>query len=62
MVTRSPPMCFDAKRSKGSVFDSETYRYYQTSGTKLSLIVWPAFLLHKDGPLLSKGVAEAVGQ
>ena len=62
MVMHSPPLCFDASGSKGGVFDKDTYRYYQTSGTKLNFIVWPAFQLHKAGPLLSKGVAEALGQ
>ena len=58
----SLPLCCDASGSRGDIFNKETYRYYQTSGTKLDYIVWPALQLHKDGPLLSKGVAEAMTQ
>lgn len=39
--------------------DAMTYfRPYTSSGSKLEYIVWPAMLLHENGPMVSKGVAQ----
>lgn len=34
------------------------FRPYTSSGSKLEYIVWPAMLLHENGPMVSKGVAQ----
>ena len=44
--------------TKTDKFDSKKYREYQNKGPCTAYIVWPAITLHKDGAMLSKGVAE----
>ncbi|XP_053398956.1 myosin heavy chain, striated muscle-like isoform X2 [Mercenaria mercenaria] len=39
-------------------FDTNKYKPYTKSGKLLDYIVWPAVYLHKDGPMLAKGVAQ----
>ncbi|KAK3579950.1 hypothetical protein CHS0354_033468 [Potamilus streckersoni] len=39
-------------------FDHTYYKPYTTSGEKIAYPVWPAMLLHKDGPILSLGVVQ----
>ncbi|XP_053390700.1 uncharacterized protein LOC128553540 [Mercenaria mercenaria] len=39
------------------LFDTNKYKPYTKSGKLLDYIVWPAVYLHKDGPILAKGVA-----
>lgn len=36
----------------------EMYRAYTRSGDIIEYVVWPSLLLHEDGPLLYKGVAQ----
>ncbi|XP_061188316.1 uncharacterized protein LOC133196438 [Saccostrea echinata] len=36
----------------------EMYRAYTRSGDLIEYVVWPSLLLHEDGPLLYKGVAQ----
>lgn len=43
------------------VFDTsqpDLYRTYTRSGDVIEYIVWPALLLHENGPVLYKGVAQ----
>ena len=49
-------MCLDS--FKPEKFDSSRYREYQHKGMYTDYVVWPAIALYKEGPLLSKGVAE----
>lgn len=37
------------------------YRAYTVNGSKIRYVVWPPLLLHKDGPVLCKGVAQGNG-
>lgn len=48
-----PPvfMVFDASKT-------DLYRTYTRSGDVIEYIVWPALLLHENGPVLYKGVAQ----
>ena len=46
--------------AKTDQFDSKKYREYQNKGSCTAYIVWPAITLHKDGAMLSKGVAEGM--
>lgn len=49
-------LCFDAK--KGKKFDIKSFRPYTATGEKVSFLVWPVVLLHEDGPMLTKGIAQ----
>lgn len=44
-------MVFDASKP-------DLYRTYTRSGDVIEYIVWPALLLHENGPVLYKGVAQ----
>lgn len=39
-------------------FDNNMFKDYTKRGPFVEFVVWPALLLHKDGPLLAKGVAQ----
>jgi len=43
---------------EGDHMDSKLYRSYTKTGKTMDFVVWPPLLLHKDGAILSKGVAE----
>ena len=58
MNLHSPPLVLDLGAKAGGKFDKETFKYYTTSGPKMSFLVWPALRLHKGGPMLAKGVAQ----
>ncbi|XP_052792502.1 putative leucine-rich repeat-containing protein DDB_G0290503 isoform X2 [Mya arenaria] len=58
MVVQSPPMVFDKNTEEGTRFESALYKQYTKSGDVFEYVVWPALLLHEDGPVLCKGVAQ----
>lgn len=39
-------------------FDKEMFKSYTVIGPLIDFFVWPALLLHENGPLLGKGVAQ----
>ncbi|KAJ8297747.1 hypothetical protein KUTeg_024278 [Tegillarca granosa] len=43
---------------EGSSINSDHFKCFTRSGTLLEYVVWPAMLLHKDGPFLSKGIVQ----
>jgi hypothetical protein len=45
-------------QKKKTDFDKNLFKEYTFLGNYFDYIVWPALLLHKDGPLLSKGIAQ----
>ena len=45
-------------KKEGTVFNKELFKEYTRRGKYIDYIVWPALLLHSDGPLLGKGVAQ----
>ena len=47
---------------RGSKFDTNLLKAYTKSGIHVEYIVWPALLLHKNGPVLVKGVAQGYGR
>ncbi|KAL4228438.1 Mitochondria-eating protein [Mactra antiquata] len=57
MVVQSPPMLLHIT-DDGDRFDTNFYRPYTASGPIVNYTVWPAMLLHKGGPVVSKGVAQ----
>jgi hypothetical protein len=58
-VVQDPPMYLDFEPV--DVFDRLAFKEFTKSGTKVDYLVWPALYLYKDGPLLSKGVVQAIG-
>ncbi|XP_056013045.1 uncharacterized protein LOC125682420 isoform X3 [Ostrea edulis] len=61
MVIQNPPLAFYYHDGgEGQEFDKKRFQFYSQSGTKLKYVVWPALLLHKDGNLLRKGIAQPV--
>jgi hypothetical protein len=57
MKMQDPPMEFVWSKP-GDNFDNNMYTYYSKRGSKVSQSIWPAVVLHKAGPLMSKGVAQ----
>ncbi|KAK3602811.1 hypothetical protein CHS0354_026362 [Potamilus streckersoni] len=58
MAIQDPPVVLAEDPVHGSRFDTNIYKHYTNSGDTFDYIVWPALLLHKGGPLLTKGVAQ----
>ncbi|VDI63566.1 Hypothetical predicted protein [Mytilus galloprovincialis] len=59
MVIQDPVMHLDGDITQGTTFDKNTYKEFVKSGNKVKYVVWPALFLHKDGPLLHKGIVQA---
>ncbi|XP_076090100.1 uncharacterized protein LOC143062203 [Mytilus galloprovincialis] len=59
MVIQDPVMYLDGDMTQGTSFDKNTYKEFVKSGNKVKYVVWPALFLHKDGPLLHKGIVQA---
>ncbi|XP_060083901.1 uncharacterized protein LOC132563157 [Ylistrum balloti] len=61
MVVQDPPVeLYWPQSEKGSTIDRDKFNLYTKSGTRLNHVVWPAVLLHNLGPLLKKGVVQAL--
>ncbi|KAL3878668.1 hypothetical protein ACJMK2_030999 [Sinanodonta woodiana] len=58
MSIQDPPVVLSREPERGDQFDTNLYKYYMNSGDNIDYVIWPALLLHKDGPLVAKGVAE----
>ncbi|XP_052796281.1 uncharacterized protein LOC128228820 [Mya arenaria] len=58
MLMHDPPVVIQKNVTKGSPFDKGSYKPYMTTGDKIDYVVWPALLLHEDGPVIAKGVVE----
>ncbi|KAL3878658.1 hypothetical protein ACJMK2_030989 [Sinanodonta woodiana] len=58
MSIQDPPVVFSRDPERGDRFDTNLYQHYVHSGHTIDYVIWPALLLHTDGPLLTKGVAE----
>ena len=53
-----PPIAIGSPPAKHSVIDSTDYKEFMRSGTFVNYVVWLPLYLHKNGPLLQKGVAQ----
>jgi hypothetical protein len=42
----------------GTPLDKNVLKEYTVSGDTIAFLVWPVLYLHKDGPILCKGVAQ----
>ncbi|XP_063424585.1 uncharacterized protein LOC134708181 [Mytilus trossulus] len=62
MVIQDPIMYLDEDITQGTSIDKNTYKEFVKSGNKVNYVVWPALFLHKDGPLLYKGIVQAYWQ
>lgn len=58
MAIQDPPMYLDFGPEKGSVIDKNVFRLYTKSGENVDFLVWPAVFLHKNGPIVQKGVLQ----
>lgn len=58
MHIQDPPIYMEADYQPNSAFDSNKMRSYTKAGKLVHFVVWPTFFLHKDGPLLAKGVVQ----
>lgn len=59
MAIQTPPMALMFDMRHMHPFDEKYYKKYMTSGDRFDFLVWPCTLLHKDGPIVAKGIAEA---
>lgn len=62
MAIQDPNMHLEEDIQPGSKFDKNIYKEFVRSGDKVRYVVWPAMFLHRDGPLLYKGVVQAYWQ
>lgn len=58
MNMHNPPVALGLPPAKDSRFDGNLYKEYTRTGTSVDYVVWLPLLLHKDGPLLQKGVLQ----
>ncbi|XP_060065873.1 golgin subfamily A member 6-like protein 24 [Ylistrum balloti] len=60
MVVQQPPMYLQFKVRHGSEADTTKFDFYSHPGHKTDYLVWPALLRDENGPLLQKGVIQAI--
>lgn len=58
MAVTSPPLFIPELPKPEDPFDTSSYKAYLESGSRVKYVVWPALLLYKEGPILTKGVAQ----
>ncbi|VDI28449.1 tripartite motif-containing protein 66 [Mytilus galloprovincialis] len=59
MAIQDPVMYLDEDVPVDTQIDKNTYKEFVKNGNTVAFVVWPALFLHKDGPLLYKGVVQA---
>lgn len=60
MVTQEPPMYLLFKLRHNQIIEKDKFDIYNGDGNKVDFLVWPALLRDENGPLLQKGVVQAV--
>lgn len=60
MAVSDPPVYMLGDLKSGELIDSNLFRHFTKSGDYLEYVVWPALLLHKNGPVMCKGVVQAI--
>ncbi|XP_033743208.1 uncharacterized protein LOC117329388 isoform X2 [Pecten maximus] len=58
MRVQNPPMVIDITLKEGDEINFDFYKNYTQKGKRVGYFVWPALFLHKDGPLLCKGIVQ----
>lgn len=62
MVYKYPPFYLKPSEKRGSKINNDLYRPYTRDGEKVDYCVWPALFLHENGPLLCKGIVQAMAK
>ncbi|CAG2254449.1 unnamed protein product [Mytilus edulis] len=62
IALQDPMMHLEEDLSSGAAFDKNVFKEFVQSGNCVDYVVWPALFLHKNGPLLYKGVVQAYWQ
>ena len=57
---QDPPCFIKCGLHRGDKFNDDEYKRYMSSGEEVSYIVWPPMYLFKGGPIISKGVVQAM--
>ncbi|OWF54872.1 uncharacterized protein LOC110467039 isoform X2 [Mizuhopecten yessoensis] len=60
LVLQDPPMHLHWDIKYADFVDRDMYDNFTLNGRRYDFIVWPAMLLYKDGPLLSKGIIQPI--
>ncbi|XP_021364058.1 uncharacterized protein LOC110457213 [Mizuhopecten yessoensis] len=58
MNVQTPRLYLAPKPTTGTPVQTDLYSLYTQSGEKVDYVVWPACLLHENGPLLAKGILQ----
>ncbi|XP_062586427.1 uncharacterized protein LOC134248029 [Saccostrea cucullata] len=56
MHVQDPPMVLEFGSSE--IVDKNMFRFFTRTGDIVDFVVWPAVLLHENGPLVQKGVVQ----
>ena len=60
MQIQDPPVFIEWEFPKETKIDTNILRSYTKAGEIVDFIVWPVLYLHKDGPVLNKGVVQPI--
>lgn len=55
MAIKQPPMVLVYDQLEGRPHDRTLFSTYTKNGPVIDFVVWPALLLHNNGPILQKG-------
>ncbi|KAH3842740.1 hypothetical protein DPMN_116244, partial [Dreissena polymorpha] len=58
MNAQDPPVVFAKAKAENTQLNYDLYKPYTQSGETMKFLVWPALLLHEEGSVLAKGVAQ----
>ncbi|XP_048776926.2 uncharacterized protein LOC125681061 isoform X3 [Ostrea edulis] len=58
MAIQDPPMLLHFGPAQHEDFDKNLFRLYTKQGNRVDFIVWPALVLHVNGPIVQKGVLQ----
>jgi hypothetical protein len=58
MVIKEPPMVLVHDQMEGQPIDHSLFSVYTKRGSVVEFVIWPALILNKNGPILSKGVVQ----
>lgn len=58
MQIADPPLYLKFDVAQDENLDKNIYNVFTKSGSKIAYLVWPILYLHKNGPMLGKGVAQ----
>ncbi|KAL3878217.1 hypothetical protein ACJMK2_030585 [Sinanodonta woodiana] len=59
MAIQDPPLVMGMETKHTDHFDTDLYKHFTTSGSKVDFVVLPPLFLQEGGPLLERGVAQS---